>query len=59
MDYELIACNGRTVQYQLRDRRIEYGAAVELLQAEIAKDPSKWAYPDVSFGTDLQTEHER
>jgi aspartyl/asparaginyl-tRNA synthetase len=44
---------------QLRNYRIEYGAAVELLQGEIAKDPSKWAYPDVSFGTDLQTEHER
>jgi asparaginyl-tRNA synthetase len=32
---------------------------VALLQQEIARDPSKWAYPEVSFGTDLQTEHER
>jgi len=39
--------------------RIAYRDAITLLQAEIAKDPSKWAYPDVTFGTDLQTEHER
>jgi len=30
-----------------------------LLQAEIRKDPSKWEFPDVEFGTDLSTEHER
>ena len=30
-----------------------------MLQEEIAKDPSKWEFPDVSFGTDLSTEHER
>ena len=36
-----------------------YTDAIKLLQEEIAKDPSKWQYPDVEFGTDLQTEHER
>ncbi|CAM9444764.1 unnamed protein product [Ectocarpus sp. 13 AM-2016] len=39
--------------------RVRYADAVTALQEEIAKDPSKWAFPDVSFGTDLQTEHER
>lgn len=39
--------------------RLPYREAIRLLQEEIAKDPSKWAYPEVSFGTDLQTEHER
>merc|ERR1719453_724792 len=39
--------------------RVSYSEAVELLQAEIAKDPSKWEYPEVVFGTDLATEHER
>jgi asparaginyl-tRNA synthetase len=39
--------------------RVEYRQAVELLKEEIAKDPTKWAYPDVEFGSDLQTEHER
>lgn len=39
--------------------RVPYREAVILLQKEIAKDPSKWAYPDVQFGTDLATEHER
>uniref|UniRef100_A0A7S4D5P5 asparagine--tRNA ligase n=1 Tax=Heterosigma akashiwo TaxID=2829 RepID=A0A7S4D5P5_HETAK len=39
--------------------RVEYREAVALLQEEIAKDRSKWQYPDVEFGTDLQTEHER
>eukprot|EP00904_Undaria_pinnatifida_P013792 jgi/Undpi1/9543/HiC_scaffold_27.g11999.m1 len=39
--------------------RVSYTDAVFALQEEIAKDPSKWAFPDVSFGTDLQTEHER
>lgn len=39
--------------------RIPYREAVTLLQKEITKDPSKWAYPDVEFGTDLATEHER
>eukprot|EP00752_Nemacystus_decipiens_P002287 g2165.t1 len=39
--------------------RVRYGDAVTALQEEIAKDPSKWAFPDVEFGTDLQTEHER
>ena len=28
-------------------------------QEEIAKDPSKWEFPEVEFGTDLATEHER
>jgi len=39
--------------------RVSYTEAVELLRAEIAKDPSKWEYPCVEFGTDLATEHER
>ena len=39
--------------------RVEYAEAIELLQAEIAKDRSKWQFPDVEFGTDLSTEHER
>lgn len=39
--------------------RISYREAISLLQNEISKDPSKWQYKDVSFGTDLQTEHER
>ncbi|CAN0475633.1 unnamed protein product, partial [Laminaria digitata] len=39
--------------------QVSYTDAVSALQEEIAKDPSKWAFPDVSFGTDLQTEHER
>ena len=29
------------------------------MQEEIAKDPSKWDFPEVEFGTDLSTEHER
>ena len=32
---------------------------MSLLQEEIAKDPKKWQFPDVEFGTDLATEHER
>ncbi|GAB5354424.1 hypothetical protein AAMO2058_000117700 [Amorphochlora amoebiformis] len=40
-------------------KKIEYTKAVELLKEEIAKDPSKWEYPEVKFGTDLATEHER
>lgn len=39
--------------------RVPYKEAIRLLQEEIAKDPSKWQYPKVVFGTDLQTEHER
>jgi asparaginyl-tRNA synthetase len=39
--------------------RISYREAVTILQEEIAKDPSKWQFPDVEFGTDLATEHER
>lgn len=39
--------------------RISYDEAIKLLQEEIAKDPSKWVYPNVEFGTDLNTEHER
>lgn len=39
--------------------RISYRQAVEYLQEEIAKDRSKWQFPDVEFGTDLATEHER
>eukprot|EP01038_Epipyxis_sp_PR26KG_P016026 gene16026-21752_t len=39
--------------------RVSYKEAIRLLQEEIEKDPSKWQYPKISFGTDLQTEHER
>jgi asparaginyl-tRNA synthetase len=39
--------------------RISYREAVTILQEEIAKDPSKWQFPEVEFGTDLATEHER
>jgi asparaginyl-tRNA synthetase len=39
--------------------RIPYREAISLLQEEIAKDRSKWQFPDVEFGTDLATEHER
>eukprot|EP00591_Stephanopyxis_turris_P000613 CAMPEP_0195509774 /NCGR_PEP_ID=MMETSP0794_2-20130614/2616_1 /TAXON_ID=515487 /ORGANISM="Stephanopyxis turris, Strain CCMP 815" /LENGTH=559 /DNA_ID=CAMNT_0040637071 /DNA_START=262 /DNA_END=1941 /DNA_ORIENTATION=+ len=39
--------------------RISYREAVECLKEEIEKDPSKWQFPDVEFGTDLATEHER
>lgn len=39
--------------------RLPYKEAIKLLQDEIAKDTSKWQYPEVVFGTDLQTEHER
>jgi asparaginyl-tRNA synthetase len=39
--------------------RISYREAIQLLQEEIAKDPSKWQFPVVEFGTDLATEHER
>lgn len=39
--------------------RIQYKDAIKLLQDEIAKDRSRWQFPDVEFGTDLSTEHER
>jgi asparaginyl-tRNA synthetase len=39
--------------------RCSYRDAISHLQEEIAKDPSKWQFPDVEFGTDLATEHER
>jgi len=39
--------------------RVKYAEAVEMVAAEIAKDPSKWEFPECSFGTDLATEHER
>jgi asparaginyl-tRNA synthetase len=39
--------------------RVSYRQAIEYLQEEIAKDPSKWQFPEVEFGTDLATEHER
>ena len=39
--------------------RVEYRDAIKFLQDEIAKDPSKWQFPEVEFGTDLATEHER
>lgn len=40
-------------------KRLSYNEAIALLQEEIAKDPSKWQFPQVVFGTDLATEHER
>mmetsp|Transcript_26524 Transcript_26524/g.54673 ORF Transcript_26524/g.54673 Transcript_26524/m.54673 type:complete len:598 (+) Transcript_26524:208-2001(+) len=39
--------------------RVSYRDAIGHLQEEIAKDPSKWQFPGVEFGTDLATEHER
>mmetsp|Transcript_43115 Transcript_43115/g.91732 ORF Transcript_43115/g.91732 Transcript_43115/m.91732 type:complete len:599 (+) Transcript_43115:149-1945(+) len=39
--------------------RVSYRDAIKYLQEEIAKDPSKWQFPEVEFGTDLATEHER
>lgn len=39
--------------------RCSYRNAIKYLQEEIAKDPSKWQFPEVEFGTDLATEHER
>jgi asparaginyl-tRNA synthetase len=39
--------------------RLPYRDAIKYLQEEISKDPSKWQFPDVEFGTDLATEHER
>jgi len=39
--------------------RVSYREAVELLRAEVARDRSAWQFPDVAFGTDLATEHER
>ena len=39
--------------------RVSYRDAITYLQEEIAKDPSKWQFPEVEFGTDLATEHER
>ena len=39
--------------------RVSYREAISYLQEEIAKDPSKWQFPEVEFGTDLATEHER
>ena len=39
--------------------RVAYRDAIKYLQEEIAKDPSKWQFPEVEFGTDLATEHER
>ena len=39
--------------------RVRYEEAVGMVAAEIAKDPSKWEFPECKFGTDLATEHER
>ena len=39
--------------------RVRYEDAVGMVAAEIAKDPSKWEFPECEFGTDLATEHER
>ncbi|CAM9141889.1 unnamed protein product, partial [Ectocarpus fasciculatus] len=40
-------------------RRVAYREAIELLQGEIKNNRKKWNYPNLSFGDDLQTEHER
>ena len=39
--------------------RLPYRDAIALLQEEIPKNRSRWQFPDVEFGTDLATEHER
>lgn len=39
--------------------RVSYREAIVFLQEEISKDPSRWQFPHVDFGTDLATEHER
>lgn len=39
--------------------RMSYADAIEKLQLAIGKDSTKWQFPDVKFGTDLATEHER
>lgn len=39
--------------------RITYEEAVSLVQAEIKKGGRTWAYPDLKYGDDLQSEHER
>jgi asparaginyl-tRNA synthetase len=39
--------------------RVSYRYAILFLQEEIGKNPSKWQFPEVKFGTDLATEHER
>jgi len=55
----------KTLQEKLRTlvdepfARVSYSDAVVMLQEEISKDRSTWDYPDVEFGTDLATEHER
>ena len=32
--------------------RVRYEEAVGMVAAEIAKDPSKWEFPECEFGTD-------
>ena len=39
--------------------RVSYRDAIALLSKEISKNKKKWQFPDVHFGTDLATEHER
>lgn len=39
--------------------RVTYRDAVSILQKEIEKDKSLWKYPDLTFGVELQTEHEK
>ena len=36
--------------------RVSYTEAVETIRGEIEKDRSKWQYPDLEWGDDLQTE---
>ena len=56
-DKKLLARLGKVVEQPFV--RVSYRDAIKYLQDEIAKDPSKWQFPDVEFGTDLATEHER
>jgi len=42
-----------------RFARLSYGDAVEAVRAAIAADPSEWRFPNLKFGDDLATEHER
>jgi asparaginyl-tRNA synthetase len=39
--------------------RIEYGDAIDLLKTEISKNRKKWQFPDLKWGDDMNSEHER
>ena len=53
MDKDLMARLNKLVDQPFV--RLPYREAVSLLQVEIAKDPSKWKYPVMEFGTDFST----